>query len=472
MGTPPSTNTISRFSEDERQEIASEYQNGDGVHVIGKKHKASDNTIRYLLKVMNVTMRKLGDSRANDITGQRFERLVAIKLTGQILTGQGRQWEFMCDCGETTYSTVHSVRSGNKNSCGCYNKDRIKETQRLDHTNQRVGSLTGLHFSHNRIKKNGNNGNAYWEWQCDCGGKVVASGAGVTGRFIRNGDVSCNQCAGIKRGLRSSIDLTGKRFGLLTGVKQLTTNVSPAFALWQWRCDCGKLIEMLAPSVKKNENANCGCKKTSTANDGTGKRFGLLTAIKSLGKKPGESTYTWLFQCDCGKICESRLRDAVSGRTQSCGCGKGGYDNINNWIAGEFRNAEDKAFFYVFPLAHFPGYSKPGIAEDLSVRRKGSRGQYGKVHDFIELPRLDAWLLEQAVLRETRLSASCPTRLEESKWEGFTEVRALESNVLFDLAISLQLLLQELGREEFAIRYLVTSPKQQKELIKRVNYQG
>lgn len=472
MGSFPSTNTIARFSEDERQEIVSEYRDGDRVEVIGKKHKAGYMTIRYLLKIMNVTMRKLGDQKASDITGQRFGRLIAIKLTGQILHGQNREWEFMCDCGESTCSTVHSVRSGNTKSCGCYNKHMITEIQRVDYTNERIGSLTALYFSYNRIKKNGTKGQAYWEWQCDCGGKVVASGAGIKGRFNKNGDVSCKQCVGIKRGLKSSIDLTGKRFGLLIGVKQLTTNVAPASALWQWRCDCGKLCERLATSVKKNTNANCGCNKKSSANDGTGKRFGLLTAIKSLGKKPGETTYTWLFKCDCGKTCESRLRDAVSGRTQSCGCCMGGYDNIKKWIEGEFRNAEDNAFFYVFPLAHFPGYSKPGIAEDFSVRSKGSRGQYGKVHDFIELPRLDAWLLEQAVLSQTRCSASCPTKLEESKWEGFTEVRALESNVLFDLAISLHSLLQEVGREEFAIRYLVTSPKQQKELKKRANHQG
>ena len=244
---------------------------------------------------------------------------------------------------------------------------------------------------------------------------MVASGAGVRRRFEKNGDVSCQGCAGRKRGKRREIGLTGKRFGMLTGIRQLDESKSPATALWLWQCDCGMTCEITAAGVRKSDNANCGCSRKSTAADRTGERFGSLVALKSLGKRPGETTYTWLFQCDCGNTCEARLRDAVSGLQKSCGCKQGGYDSIDTWIDGEFRNAEEDAFFYVFPLTRFPGYAKPGIAEDLEVRRKGSRGQYGEVHDFIAAPRLEAWLVEQAVLRATRHAATCPKQLLESQ---------------------------------------------------------
>ena len=466
MGSPPSVRSIARFGDEERKEIASEYLAGGLAEEIGKKHKASSVTIRYLLKEMGVPMRKRGAASA-DITGQRFGRLVAVKKTGRQIYGANLEWEFLCDCGNTVYTSVHAVRAGNTNSCGCYMKDRITEAQRSDLTGERIGSLTVIRFSHNIIKKNGNKGQACWVWRCECGGEVVATGSGVRRRFEKSGGVSCQRCAGRKRGKKREIDLTGKRFGMLTGVRQLDKEKSPAQAQWLWQCDCGNTCKRIAGVVKSNANANCGCNNKTTAADRTGERFGSLVALKSLGKRSGETTYTWLFQCDCGNTCEARLRDAVSGLQKSCGCRQGGYDNIDVWLAGEFRNAEDDAFFYVFPLSRFPGYAKPGIAEDLEVRRKGSRGQYGDVHDFIAAPRLEAWLIEQAVLRATRHAASCPRQLLDSQWEGYTEVRKLEPDTLFSLAIELHSELQELGREAFAIRHLVTTPGQRKALRER-----
>jgi hypothetical protein len=472
MGTPPSPSTIARFSEAERQDIAREYLSGDRIEVVCKRHRASSMTIRYLLKEMGVPMRKRGEAASKDITGQRYGRLVAVRKTGRQIHGANVEWEFLCDCGCPVYSSVHAVSAGNTTSCGCYKKERITETQRLDLTGARMGSLTAVRFSHNNTKKNGNKGQALWVWSCDCGGEVIASGSGVRRRFERNGGVSCTKCAGRKRGDARSVDLTGKRFGMLTGVKQMDEEKSPAQARWLWQCDCGKTCERLATVVKKNPNANCGCSTKTTAADRTGERFGSLFALRSLGKREGETTYTWLFQCDCGNTCEARLRDAVSGLQKSCGCRQGGYDNIDSWLAGEFRNAEEDAYFYVFPLKHFPGFAKPGIAEDLETRRKGSRGEYGDVYDFIAAPRLEAWLLEQAVLRATRHAASCPNKLLESRWEGYTEVRKLEPDSLFSLAIELHAELQEMGREEFAVRHLVTTPVQRKSLRLAKGQQG
>ena len=407
---------------------------------------------------MDAPLRKPGEANAIDISGQRFGRLTAVKRTGRKLHGLNHEWLLLCDCGNIVNSTVHSVRSGNTNSCGCYGKDRITETQRLDVTGDQVGSLTAVRFSHSRTKKNGNKGQAYWLWRCDCGEELTASPACVRNRFRKTGAVSCERC-GKKRGAKSrSIDLTGQRFGLLTAVEMIDENKGPALARWLWSCDCGNTCIRYPSNVRTNENPSCGCAKKTTAADRTGERFGSLLALRSLGKRTGESTYTWLFQCDCGKTCEARLRDAVSGLQKSCGCRQGGYDSIAAWLDNSFRNFDDNAFFYVFSLTRFSGYAKPGIAENLDTRRKGSRGEYGELHNYIECPRIDAWLVEQAVLRETRHAASCPALLMDAKWEGYSEVRLLEPSALFDLATHLHYELQELGREEFAVRYLVTTP--------------
>lgn len=47
-----------------------------------------------------------------DITGQVYGKLKAIRYTG-------KNWEFLCQCGNTTFSTSYKVRSGHTKSCGC-----------------------------------------------------------------------------------------------------------------------------------------------------------------------------------------------------------------------------------------------------------------------------------------------------------------------------------------------------------------
>ena len=393
-----------------------------------------------------------------DISGQTFARLTAIRATGRKRHGANNEWEFRCECGNLVYSTVHAVKSGNTNSCGCYGKDRVAETQRLNVVGKTFGDLTAIRFSHNRTKSNGNLGSACYVWQCKCGNELVQTAATITGRFKKQGFVGCRECGRTRQAETRTIDLTGQRFGMLVALKKISEDKAAAQAKWLWQCDCGNTCERYASNTRSHRNANCGCSKITGAADRTGERFGSLVALRSLGKRPGENTYTWEFQCDCGNLCEARLRDAVSGLQQSCGCRQGGYDSIAGWIDGEFRNREDDAFFYVFPLARFDGYAKPGIAEDLEVRKRGSRGEYGDVYDYIALPRIEAWLIEQAVLNATRLMTGCPAELSDRKWEGYTEVRRMEPQAAFDMAIEFHDQLQELGRERFAIQHIPMTP--------------
>ena len=53
-----------------------------------------------------------------NLTGQRFGRLVAIKITPERQGGRV-VWECKCDCGETTLVTTEHLRSGHTRSCGC-----------------------------------------------------------------------------------------------------------------------------------------------------------------------------------------------------------------------------------------------------------------------------------------------------------------------------------------------------------------
>ena len=60
-----------------------------------------------------------------DVTGERFDRLVAVRPTEERDTGGSVIWECECDCGNTVTISVNKLRQGRTHSCGClYNETR------------------------------------------------------------------------------------------------------------------------------------------------------------------------------------------------------------------------------------------------------------------------------------------------------------------------------------------------------------
>lgn len=77
--------------------------------------------------------------RKEDITGFRFGKLTAIAPTQDRDKSGGVVWKLNCDCGNTVYKTVNTLKSGRVLSCGClyaasrseisqYRKDFVEET--------------------------------------------------------------------------------------------------------------------------------------------------------------------------------------------------------------------------------------------------------------------------------------------------------------------------------------------------------
>jgi hypothetical protein len=56
-----------------------------------------------------------------DLSGQKFGRLTAIKVVGKNKKGESI-WECLCDCGNITKSTCSNLKRGHTKSCGCYKK--------------------------------------------------------------------------------------------------------------------------------------------------------------------------------------------------------------------------------------------------------------------------------------------------------------------------------------------------------------
>lgn len=100
-----------------------------------------------------------------DITGQRFNRLVALEPTS-IRDHTSIVWKFQCDCGNIHFSRPYSVTTGKIKSCGCY-KSELIENSFKDVTGQRFGRLVAVKY----LDKN--KGYALWSCHCDCGNETI-----------------------------------------------------------------------------------------------------------------------------------------------------------------------------------------------------------------------------------------------------------------------------------------------------------
>lgn len=68
-------------------------------------------------------------SKLQDITGQRFSRLVVLERAGRAPSGHAT-WKCKCDCGNEVVVWGLSLKSGNTRSCGCIHKEQLSERSR------------------------------------------------------------------------------------------------------------------------------------------------------------------------------------------------------------------------------------------------------------------------------------------------------------------------------------------------------
>lgn len=80
---------------------------------------------------------------AQDITGKRFGRLIAIEPTNERATNGGIRWKCICDCGNIVYPTMNNLKRKHTTSCGCVKEDFI-ESCKIDIIGKKFGYLTVL----------------------------------------------------------------------------------------------------------------------------------------------------------------------------------------------------------------------------------------------------------------------------------------------------------------------------------------
>lgn len=153
--------------------------------------------------------------------------------------------------------------SGKVKSCGCLNHEDSSNRLFDDITGERFGRLVAVEVDHKAYDKSGNTA-YYWTCDCDCGNTVV-----VQGSVLKSGHTkSCGCLQAEKSAERAAdrlIDLTGKRFGMLTVLERSISKDEHGrfIGAWKCHCDCGNDTLAGGYYLQKGMITSCGCKHQS-----------------------------------------------------------------------------------------------------------------------------------------------------------------------------------------------------------------
>lgn len=147
----------------------------------------------------------------------------------------------------------------------------------------------------------------------------------------------------------SYADLTGKRFGYLTVIKEGKPRkhykyvdkkkYSSYTRRWVCQCDCGETINVDEYGLTKRGTKQCSPKRHDTL---IGQKFSSLTVIKRVENYISPKGFIfaqWLCKCDCGNEIKVLTGQLTSGNTKSCGCKK--RERMKE-KAGTYRNYEQQ----------------------------------------------------------------------------------------------------------------------------------
>lgn len=230
----------------------------------------------------------------NDITGQRFGKLVVQQFVGS--QGGRSYWNCKCDCGKVVKLQVASLLSGTRVDCGCTSGAKRKNT---DLTGQTIGEWLVLKSAGMDANKN-----KYYLCRCSCGveRKVSASGL-LSGRT--------KSCGHVKN---KFIDLTGKQFGEWT--VESYSHSSNRTTYWNCRCSCGVHAEIGSQSLRKGRTKSCG---HIVREDLTEQQFGEWTVISMNALNSNLGTQECLCRCSCGTVRNVHIKNLITGKSKSCG---------------------------------------------------------------------------------------------------------------------------------------------------------
>jgi hypothetical protein len=142
-----------------------------------------------------------------DLTGQKFGRLVVLRVTDKRKNGR-IVWKCRCNCGNETEVVSSYLIHGETKSCGCYQKE------------SQIQSMTKLRSNKKLL------------------------------------DEAYKKLSEVNK-----IDLKGKRFGRLLVIQETDKRGSNGTIRWECRCDCGNSTYPISKNLISGETRSCGCLK-------------------------------------------------------------------------------------------------------------------------------------------------------------------------------------------------------------------
>lgn len=251
---------------------------------------------------------------ALELEGQTFGRLKVLERRGSNECNKA-QWLCRCDCGNATIVTSGNLNSGNTKSCGCLKPDRTSEMHRLDLEGKKFGRLTAIE----RVGKN-DHGQYNWRFECECGNKVVTNGSSVKTGHTR----SCG-CLHHDIVSEKKVDLEGEVFGRLKVLERGEKDEGGQYHWeCVCECGEHVSVRHSSLIDGKTKSCGCLWRKRMAEThrlDLKHQKFGYLKPLEIL-KADKHNNCIWLCKCDCGKMVEVIASNLTTGNTESCGCRK------------------------------------------------------------------------------------------------------------------------------------------------------
>lgn len=119
--------------------------------------------------------------------------------------------------------------------------------------------------------------------------------------------------------MNNVIDLTGKKFGKLTVIKEVSKLKKYGHSRWLCLCECGTEIVKYDSDLTFKKVTHCGCGRVRFKNL-TGLKFGRWTVLKLGTRSEKYHAIRWLCKCDCGAEKQVLAMSLMHGVSQSCGC--------------------------------------------------------------------------------------------------------------------------------------------------------
>lgn len=218
--------------------------------------------------------------RVKDLTGNKFNRLVALKYLKK------SKWLCKCDCGNEHTVNSWDLQSGHVKSCGCLNKEH-QQNQYIDHTGKIFGKLTALRKS----EKLSEHGNALWICKCICNNIVEVS----ADPLVRGLTQSCGCLRKNNPKKYKKYDFTGQIIGRLYVKNGINLGGPNKEVKWVCECSCGKTIIIKSEYLVEGTKS-CGCLQKRTGPENPKWNHDLSLEDRENRKNRGKKFEVWAKQ--------------------------------------------------------------------------------------------------------------------------------------------------------------------------------